>query len=772
MKKGRKDEGEERVSGEAAAREVDELVQVWDRQLLDLAKLLGRLDRTGPPSIQALQERARRRRPPHPDALVDGTAPFEESRYRDDGSPLELVRTQRGVRAWHPEARHLLVFVIPKSKQAMLLGQAWEDRPGVGLALARAIECETVFFAIAARERLEPLHWDLWLADAQQAGELEPRGDSDLVHMAMVRVPAPLRVSSLRLRPDPMPDAHPEVTDLLLEASEAGRADDAAKAGSLYRRALALAYTFDDETGVVKATVGLALALMGRGYRADAERSLRMLAECHRLEPSWASWVCRVLASCAFNTMDLHGAERWVEEAERAERPPDVWTAINRAWMESASERHEQLLATLDGIDMQALPEDTRYVLRCHRCVALAGLGRGSQAQAELEILHLAQDAPLEAALFDALTRHAVAEADGRALDWSMTVQALRPRIAAKDGDVLATWDAPPLLMLAERAWRAGCVEPARELLRMRFVDSRSAADPDLPLLALAATHDALLLHSPGAGGGIHRLTLSREEFARLVARARDELHAERRPDTCRVLGAMLFQGESLPPGELRVASDGLLTDAPMLAIAQIAIDSRDDLPLLRDVAGLRGPARRIPSSPQPAIVSLADAQGDLPWASREVGRDEATTWLRGMDVRRRCLRLERPVGLLHLGLHARRERGIPQLLFADGPMCPLEVARLRLPGDPVVLLAGCATAVACSNGGTGRSLADAFLRAGATGVVATRWRVEDREIHPFVRGLVEAWPFHDLAGAVRHVCLQLKRRGVPARVWAAPVVC
>ncbi len=774
MRTDRKDKEKELASGAATDPELSELVRNWDRELLALSELLRRLDRTGPPSIQALQERARRRRPPHPDALLDGTAPFEESRYRDEGSPLELLRTQRGVRAWHPEARHLLVFAAPGDEQASLFGQAWEERPGVGLDLTCAIERETVFFAIAARERLEPLHWALWLADARQAGELEPCSDSDLVHMAMVRVPAPLRVSCLRLRSYPMPEAHPEVSVLLDQASRAGRADDAAKAGSLYRRALAMAYTAGDKTGVVKATAGLALALMGRGYLADAERSLRLLAERQRLDSHWAGWICRILASCAYNTMDLRGAEEWVEEAERAERPPDVWTAINRAWTESAAGRHERVLGTQDAIDMQALPEATRHVLQCHRCIALAGLGQRSQAQAELETLRLKQESVLEAALFDALARHAVAVAVAgeRAFDWPATVEALRPRIATKDGDVLATWDAPPLLMLAERARRDGCIESARELLRMRFLDSRSAADPEAPLLALAAVHDGLLLHGPGAGGGLHRLTLSGEEFARLTARAREELRAERSPDTCRVLGAMLFQDGALPPGELLVASDGLLTDAPLLAIAQAACDSRDDLPLLCDVAGLRRPGRRIPSPPLPAIASLADAQGDLPWACREVGRDEAAIWLRGEDARKGRLRLDRPVGLLHLGLHARREHGIPQLLFADGPMSPLEVARHRLPGHPVVLLAGCATAVACSNGGTGRSLADAFLRAGAAGVVATRWRVEDREIHPFVRALVDTWPFDDLARTVHGICLRLKRQGEPARVWAAPVVC
>jgi CHAT domain-containing protein len=126
---------------------------------------------------------------------------------------------------------------------------------------------------------------------------------------------------------------------------------------------------------------------------------------------------------------------------------------------------------------------------------------------------------------------------------------------------------------------------------------------------------------------------------------------------------------------------------------------------------------------------------------------------------------------LLHLGLHARREQGVPQLLFADGPLGPVEIAATPLPGAPVVLLAGCATGVSHTAAGVERSLADAFLRAGASAVIGTLWPVEDREILPFVRALVEAWPFQDVAATVASICLRLRQQGLPARCWAAPMV-
>jgi hypothetical protein len=196
-----------------------------------------------------------------------------------------------------------------------------------------------------------------------------------------------------------------------------------------------------------------------------------------------------------------------------------------------------------------------------------------------------------------------------------------------------------------------------------------------------------------------------------------------------------------------------------------------DSLPALRELVGpRRAPPERAPGASS-AIVSLADAQGDLPWAGREVEQGEAALWLRGKAVTRGRLRLPAPVGLLHLGLHAWREQGVPQLLFADGPMGPAEIAANPLPGAPLVLLAGCATGVSRTAAGVERSLADAFLRAGASAVIGTLWPVEDHEILPFVRAIVEAWPFSDVAEMVTSICVGLKRQGLSARCWAAPVV-
>jgi hypothetical protein len=46
-----------------------------------------------------------------------------------------------------------------------------------------------------------------------------------------------------------------------------------------------------------------------------------------------------------------------------------------------------------------------------------------------------------------------------------------------------------------------------------------------------------------------------------------------------------------------------------------------------------------------------------------------------------------------------------------------------------------------------------------------------DREMSRFVRKIVEAWPFEDVAGTVATACDQLRQEGESPRLWAAPVV-
>ncbi len=726
-----------------------------------------------PPSMEALQARLQRRQAPPPAALVDGSRPMPARQFRSQ-SPLDLVRTDWGVRAWHGDATQLLLLAAPQARHPVVLRERREDKPGVGLDAAYEVTRETVFLAVAARERLVPLHWESWLDDALSSASLESLLDehqSQAVHLAALRVRPPIRASRLNIQEAELPDAKPPVKALLQRAAQAGRADDAAAAARLYRQASELAAANDDTGGRVRAACGLSLALSGLGYLAEAERVLQTLVAGQSLDATWGCWICRHLAQDAFYLLDLEAARAWLADAVALEQPPGPWVCMNLGLYAATTGSWAEALRQLDAVDDSALPPTSVAAAACYRSLALLGAGRPDEARRIFDEIVPPEKTVLELELYYALVRVAMAQAADSALDWEALLRLLAGQLAEKDDEVLATWDAPPLMMLVERARRAGQHSAAKRLFRLRFLDSRRAADSQVQLLALAASHDGLLLHSPGQSGSLRRLALTRAEFSRLVGRARDELRGGSGQEACRMLGAMLFKDGHVPRGEFLVGSDGLLADAPIQAIALASRDRDAPAPVARDLVGLRQSPCREGEQPLATIASLADANGDLPSAASEVRREEAALWLRGSQVRRERLQLERPVGLLHLGLHARRSLGVTQLLLADGPMSPVELAQLCLPGSPVVLLAGCDTGAHRAHGSLERSLADAFLRAGAAGVIATRWPVEDRELFVFVRAVVVAWPFSDLAGTVARTCLHLKRQGYPARLWAAPVV-
>jgi CHAT domain-containing protein len=85
-----------------------------------------------------------------------------------------------------------------------------------------------------------------------------------------------------------------------------------------------------------------------------------------------------------------------------------------------------------------------------------------------------------------------------------------------------------------------------------------------------------------------------------------------------------------------------------------------------------------------------------------------------------------------------------------------------------LVVLAACATAHS-ENERTQRSLADAFLKAGASSVVGTLWAIDDSEastffprLHAHVSGGMAP------AQALRATQLEYIRRGAPPQMWAA----
>ena len=750
---------------------------VAERQLRDslhqLAAARWRRQRSGPPTRAQAQNRLAAREPANIDDLIPRQQPLAHPVMRFEASPLELRRTSGGVRVWHPDAREVLILAAESDQQVAVLRHHREDTPGVGLDLSFEPSQGARVLALASNQPLDPDIWSVWLRDALCSGQLADlvaQNSSSFVHLAQATIPPPLRSSLLRVRDQPLPDASPDVAVLLKRAAAAGREDDTALAASLYRQALELAFTANDLTGQIKAGIGIAYALKGMGYPVDGDKVLRWVIDNHTLDANWASWVCQHMATDALYRMELDVAEAWVGEAARVAGGMDVWSMLILAGVYYTREDWEGVWDVLQKMSGSRLPPKQRTHTESLVVASMVQLGRVTEAREVLAGIEEFDDLPLDSHLQRVEAMALVEEATEGSLDWERLHGRLVPSIAVRDGGLLSTWDCLPFVRLVEQSSRKGHGATAAALFRLRFLDSSRAQRPEHRLLGLCASYDGLRLVSPSARPRVRELSLSAPRLRQLIVQARDELRSRDDLGSCRGLAQLLFEGDDLEPGQVWVGSDGLLADAPMLAIAASVKDDAAQVPSFRDLVGLRRPPPQRDAGCR-AIVSLADAQGNLPWASREVARGEASLWLRGKDVTKTALQLEAPCGLLHLGLHARREQGVPELVFADGPMGPLEIAQRTLPGAPVVLLAGCFTAVASVDRGVERSLADAFLRAGASAVIATRWPVQDRELHGFVRALVQAWPFRDVAGVVTTTCLDLRAQGQPARCWAAPVV-
>ena len=147
-----------------------------------------------------------------------------------------------------------------------------------------------------------------------------------------------------------------------------------------------------------------------------------------------------------------------------------------------------------------------------------------------------------------------------------------------------------------------------------------------------------------------------------------------------------------------------------------------------------RAMASRTPSGGRVAFVPRAgrDAQGE----ARAVRRAGVRVFLGPSATRAAFLRLARGAELVHFGGHALAADmpGGAAMSFAraslgEQVLRASEVVRLELAGATVVLL-GCDTGAGAGGelGASvrGRSLAEAFVRAGGRGVAATLWPIDD----------------------------------------------
>jgi CHAT domain-containing protein/tetratricopeptide (TPR) repeat protein len=238
---------------------------------------------------------------------------------------------------------------------------------------------------------------------------------------------------------------------------------------------------------------------------------------------------------------------------------------------------------------------------------------------------------------------------------------------------------------------------------------------------------------------------------------------------------AILAFGDPILPSEVRASVDGSVVadrgGAPVDSSADTtrqAVNTRDTtMSVDRDA---------------PSAVAATGALPRLPWTADEatlVGAfsDAATVRLRG-DASASFLE-RTPLGafsIVHFATHAVVDDDVPvrsALALAPGGgqsgyVGPGDLAALRLTADLVVLSA-CRTARGAVVTGEGvRGLTGPLLAAGAHSVLATQWRLNDRDAVPLVYtlylGMARGLPITE---AVRRAALGARQAGRPEREWA-----
>lgn len=727
--------------------------------LIQAARLLSDADAPEPdddvPSRRAptVEELRKRRRPVASIAALAANFPrFGSGTYR--GGALELAQTTDGVRAWDPDARHLLLFSVG-ADDTQLLGESSGDRPGVGVEVAVRDAAGQMFVALGLPVQDDPEIWRIWLGERQSASPERRRGagtSCDRVHYAEL-VPQPrLQQLPLRLSPQPFPPPVARVAALLDEAAAAAGRGDMRTAIPKFAAARAVGFEVGDAIGMARGGIGLGNALTGVGFLHDAGEVLAStIAECD-LDLQRASQACLALAWRALHGNDVAEGERWLGHATRV-LPSSPWLGPVR--------RHIAFLrgawADLIQFDVDDVSDggNAATEMRAYR-TAIAWCRLGEPERAVERIVGIVQGSTREVRLWRLVARACLERARSGAWGSRLGDLVLDIMSESSEGD-LSRWESVPLAFLIQ-----ACADEARDeaaaLLRVRFLQMREHA---VPVFALAGAGDDIIAAS--SDGSLVRLSADRASLLAFTARMHQDVVLQRdaRPDAAML--ADVFFPNGCPGDGLIIASDGLLAGVPWPLL--LAMD--EEVPPVTEALGRGAGTPRLPTSN--LVRSFADPAGDLPMAALDCG--ELGPVLRGSAVTHKALHDLGELGLLHLGLHVRRTQGVPELVLADGPMTATEIAELRLHGNPIVLLAGCGSSDQPRVAGVERSLSDAFLRAGASAVVATRWPLTDREAHAVFRPLLTMWPFTRAEQAVATVATALRRTGHPPRVWASLAV-
>lgn len=738
-----------------------------------------------PPSLESLQARvAARTTPPTPALLLaEGLAPFPEtsshSLYRNLRSQgaLDLRRTERGVFAYDPLARHLLIYAVLQSGPPILVSQLNQEQAGVSLELVHLPEGTRRLVALSSAQEVDPLLWGLWLSDVYRSHDPASltellQGAEHCLHAAELDLatgfdPSDVRVlfTTERLKP-----ADEQTIELLRRAGENGMRGKLFEASRCYREALERGITVKDTAGEIQAALGLSIALNSLQFHHAAESVLQALARRVALDNRNAAWVCREQSLAALNNWELEAAARWLSAAQNADPSEVARLGVLQLRLNVSRGLYDVALRSLDAPWIDEL--SAFIVMRIHSFLieALVRGGRLDEAQERLVALNEEVETLTSISgrgLYWMLPRILVDQHTGRSIRWDQVVANAESELRTKDGGRVHASVLNALVALLSVAQEERATAAARHLMRLYFLHTLDAADDRVALLGVLAVPQGLLVLSGQPGAAVRLIRMSRDEFLRMIHTSQQEALTDGAPHASNSLSEILFPG-GIPAGTILVGSNGLLSDAPMPFIAAQMSSSR--APHFIEIAGPRRHRGAPLVEGSTAVASLADAAGDLPMADAEVA--SADVYLRRGEVTYRALQALPPIGLLHIGVHSRRERGVPSLVMADGLIGPPEISELDLPGAPIVLLSGCATGASSLHRGVERSLAGAFLSAGAAAVIATRWPVQDREMGRFVQLFMTHWPSRDPARVTALVCQQLRREGLPARIWSAPVVC
>lgn len=683
----------------------------------------------------------------------------ERGRYRDhQGHSLELVMEGNAVRAFDPDARCLALLSWSASAGPRLLSEKTARSLGVTLTHTAPVAAEATLVAIGSADRLDLEAVQLWMED---------HGDAAVSALIAEAPTTGLAVRSLVVRP-PMEPQHlnvvgaslPELAEDIrawMRAGAAATAEDHPRdALTQYRKALHLAREREDVAGRVRASLGLAILLDDLGYRDDAWRVLAEITHDVPLDRDHAGKVARAMVQRCRAAGRAAEAAGWLEEAGRWSEADDAQLLVGRMTLAFDGERWAEVLVCSGHAAFARLPERQQSLLQ--RKAAIAACRVGMRGRAEELLADAAPTQTAEGAMWDALARADVAGARRDADASSELVARFRAVLgAASDAPTVWQLRAVSVAVGVLVAW--GERRLAWSLARLAFLEADAASDDRVGLIGILSDATGSWIVEP-APGVLRYVPLGGRAVAALGARARESgrlmEHAEGSQDAVLSLlgnpqgGTVLFGSTDGPH------------DLPVLANPHVPLAVRCVPP---------GTRHRVLAPTSRDVVSIADPFGDLPGAAAEVCPTQCAMSLRGPNAKKAALAALPDCGLLHLGVHAARTDGMPELLFADGALTPDEIETFALPSHPVVLLSGCATAQRSGDLGVEQSFATSFRRAGASAVICTRWPVTDHEMATFTCELMARWPFGDVIAAVSDVCRALEKSGEAGELWRSIVV-